>query len=164
MNTVYLCLGGNIGDRESFMNSAISIIQKSVGEIIALSPMYETEAWGTENQQTYLNRCLCVYTPLSCIELIHVLLDIEKQLGRNRIFSETYENRTMDIDILFFNHDTIHQNNLVIPHPRLHLRNFVLIPLRDIAPNYYHPVLKQTVSELLLTCKDELKVTAFVNS
>ena len=163
MNAVYLCLGGNIGNRAYTLKLAISKIEELTGEIITVSPLYETEAWGVQNQQTYLNQCIYIHTPLPCKDLIKELLSIEKQLGRERIQSNTYESRTIDIDILFFNRDIIEEEDLTVPHPRLHLRKFVLTPLNDIASEYVHPILNQTVTELLYHCTDELKVHLFIN-
>lgn len=158
MNEVYLCLGGNIGNRAYTMQFAISKIRDIVGHVTALSPLYETEAWGTPHQQAYFNQCLGVRTSLCANDLMAALLDIERQLGRKRNDTNGYEPRTIDIDVLFFNHDVIEQPQLIVPHPRLHLRKFVLVPLCDIAPNYRHPLLKETVRELLHRCEDPLKV------
>jgi 2-amino-4-hydroxy-6-hydroxymethyldihydropteridine diphosphokinase len=161
MNVTYLCLGGNIGDREKSIDLALLKISEQVGEISLKSEIYETEAWGVINQQAYLNQCIEVKTNLTSLELINILLFIEKDLGRERTLNIIYESRTIDIDILFFNNDIINQSQLIVPHPRLHLRNFVLIPLHEIAANYLHPVLNKTIFNLLSDCNDISEVIHF---
>lgn len=158
MNVAYLCLGGNLGDREALLKAAIEEIKKRVGEVSAISSTYETEAWGVTNQQAYLNVCVEVNTDQSAEELITSLLSIESDLGRKRDVYHTYEPRTIDLDILFFNDEILELNHLVVPHPRLHLRKFVLIPLNDIAPNYVHPIFQKTITELLNECQDNSDV------
>lgn len=161
MNVTYLCLGGNIGDREKALNHAIQKISEQVGDIVAKSTIYETEAWGVESQQAYLNQCIKVKTDLKATELIDVLLLIEKELGRERTINHIYEPRTIDIDILFYNNDIIDESKLLVPHPRLHLRKFVLIPLEEIASNYLHPLLNKTIFSLLSECEDPSDVKLF---
>jgi 2-amino-4-hydroxy-6-hydroxymethyldihydropteridine diphosphokinase len=161
MNVTYLCLGGNIGDRESSLNTAIQKINQEVGQVLDISSIYETEAWGVDNQQAYLNQCIKVETKLSSNDLIKILLSIEKDLGRKRLPSETYEPRTIDIDILLYNFETINEPYLEIPHPRLQLRKFVLIPLNEIATNYLHPLLNKSIFKLLNECQDNLEVKLY---
>lgn len=161
MNVAYLCLGGNIGDRESAIYQALFEISQKVGEITAQSKVYETEAWGVENQQAYLNQCIEVKTLLSADELITTLLSIEQYLGRIRSVNGIYEPRTIDIDILFYNQDIINNEQLTIPHPRLQLRKFVLIPLNEICSTYLHPLLNKTIFNLLSHCEDQSEVKLF---
>lgn len=161
MNVTYLCLGGNIGDRETALNQAILIISQEIGNIVSKSGIYETEAWGVENQQAYLNQCIAVTTNLTAEELIHKVLVIEKQLGRKRSNSITYEPRIIDIDIIFYNNTIIETPQLTVPHPRLHLRKFVLIPLNEIASNHLHPILNKTIFNLLSDCEDLSEVKEF---
>lgn len=161
MNVTYLCLGGNIGNREKALQLALLKITEQIGEIAAISGIYETEAWGVENQQAYLNQCVEVSTRLSSSELIIQLLSIEKELGRERTLSETYEPRTIDIDILFFNQHIIDTAQLTVPHPRLHLRKFVLTPLSEICPDFLHPLLNKTIFNLLNDCTDSSEVKLF---
>ena len=163
MNVAYLCLGGNIGDRENALEHALLKIGQQIGEVTSISKIYETEAWGVENQQPYLNQCIAVNTNLTPLELINALLFIEKELGRSRTLNQTYEPRTIDIDILFFNKEVINHQQLIVPHPRLHLRKFVLIPLHEIAPNYLHPLLNKTIFNLLTECEDSSEVKQFKN-
>ncbi|MES2763146.1 MAG: 2-amino-4-hydroxy-6-hydroxymethyldihydropteridine diphosphokinase [Bacteroidota bacterium] len=161
MNVTYLCLGGNIGDREKALQLALLKIEEQVGKITAVSTIYETEAWGVEDQQPYLNQCIEVRTELIPLELINKLLSIEKELGRERTISQTYEPRTLDIDILLYNQDIIDTAELTVPHPRLHLRKFVLIPLVEICPDLLHPLLNKTIFKLLTDCEDRSEVTPF---
>ncbi len=161
MNVAYLCLGGNIGDREFYFIEAIKFIKAQTGNIISLSKFYETEAWGTDHQQAYLNCCLKLNTKLNSSELIQQLLDIEKQLGRIRNPSNQYQARTIDIDILLFNNEVINTEQLIVPHPRMHLRKFVLIPLNEIASEFLHPTLNKTIFSLLKSCNDNSEVTLY---
>lgn len=161
MNVAYLCLGGNIGDREKALDLAILKIKDIIGQITSLSNIYETQAWGVDNQQAYLNQCIMVKTNFNALSLIDKLLLIEKELGRERTINASYEPRTIDIDILFFNQEVINLPQLIIPHPRLHLRDFVLIPLSEIAPNYLHPLLNKTIFSLLTNSMDASDVKLF---
>lgn len=161
MNAVYLCLGGNIGDREAFLAEAARQIGEKAGTVKQLSSVYETEAWGVSGQQAYLNRCISVESDLAPVELLNVLLDIEKELGRTRDPWKTYEPRTIDIDMLLYNGLVLEQEHLTLPHPRLHLRKFVLIPLNEIAGAYLHPVLNKTIFNLLEECPDTSEVSLY---
>jgi 2-amino-4-hydroxy-6-hydroxymethyldihydropteridine diphosphokinase len=161
MNVAYLCLGGNIGNRENTLEQALLKIEQQVGYIDSRSGIYETQAWGVQNQQSYLNQCLKITTHLNSSDLLNELLFIEKELGRQRLDGTTYEPRTIDIDILFFNHDVIKSPQLSVPHPRLHLRKFVLIPLVEICADYLHPLLNKTIFSLLSDCEDTSEVKPF---
>lgn len=161
MNVAYLCLGGNLGDRESSIDKAILKINEVAGEISAISKIYETEAWGVTNQNAYLNICVELKTKLDPESLIKAMLKVEHDLGRERNLYHTYEPRTIDIDILFYNDDVLEFDHLTVPHPRLHLRKFVLIPLNDIATGLMHPVFQKTVNELLSECSDTSEVKLF---
>lgn len=164
MNVTYLCLGGNIGNREKALELAMVKIAEQIGEITNRSGIYETEAWGVENQQAYLNQCIELSTDLHPDELITQLLSIEKELGRERTISQTYEPRTIDIDILFYNNAIINTSQLTVPHPRLHLRKFVLAPLNEISPDFLHPLLNKTIFNLLKGCSDVSGIKLFKKS
>lgn len=161
MNVTYLCLGGNIGDREKTLKQALLKINEQIGSIVLQSNIYETEAWGVTNQKAYLNQCIKVETSLSANELIKKVLSIEKELGRQRSINQTYESRTIDVDILFYNTSIINQPDLCVPHPRLHLRKFVLIPLNEISDNYLHPLFNKSIFNLLMECNDISDVILF---
>ncbi|MBS1634703.1 MAG: 2-amino-4-hydroxy-6-hydroxymethyldihydropteridine diphosphokinase [Bacteroidetes bacterium] len=160
MNTAYLCLGGNMGNREQYLSEAIACISVEAGTIKNCSPCYETPAWGVDNQAHYLNCCVELTTDLSPLALMQKLLGIEQKLGRIRE-SMQYAPRTIDIDILFYNQEVIHTDTLIIPHPRLHLRRFVLTPLHAMAPAFVHPLLKQSIAELLQACNDNSSITLY---
>ncbi len=158
MNTVVLLIGGNEGERLMFLQQAVEQIEKRVGEVLKKSSIYETEPWGFSAEQNFLNQALVVSTGKSPQETLKECLQIEENLGRQRL-SEGYASRTMDIDILFFNEEIIQTTELEIPHPRLHQRLFVLLPLVEIMPDFIHPVLKKNISALLENCQDMLKVS-----
>lgn len=161
MNVAYLCLGGNIGDREATLSEAVKQIAARAGKMESCSPLYETEAWGVTAQQAYLNQCVCVKTALAPLPLLQCLLNIEQGLGRRRTNSAVYEARTIDIDLLLFNDLVLEDKRLVVPHPRMHLRKFVLAPLNDIASGYLHPVFNKTIFNLLAECSDTLEVRPY---
>lgn len=159
MNYAYLLTGGNLGDREENLKKAIISLGEKVGKVLQVSPVYETAAWGGTDQPDYLNQALLVETSLSASELLHTLLDVEKQLGRFR--QEKYGARVIDIDILFFNDEIIQTADLVVPHPHIQNRRFVLAPMAEIAPDLVHPVLDKTIIGLLEACPDPLNVKKF---
>lgn len=151
MNRVALLIGGNQGDRQALIEQTTVLIRERIGAVVALSSVYETEPWGTfeEKAQDFLNQALLVETELSAHEVLREALAIEAKLGRVRVAgSQLYHSRPMDIDIIFFNDEVIDTPDLVVPHPRMHQRSFVLDPLAEIMPEYRHPVLKKTVKEL----------------
>ncbi len=155
INTVYLLLGSNMGNRVTYLTYALDELKHHV-LIKACSAIYETEAWGGITQQAFLNQVVEIHTVYSAETLLRTILTIEQQAARNR--TEKYGPRTLDIDILFYN-DWINQTKaLTIPHPLLQERKFTLVPLAEIAPNFVHPTLKQTVQQLLDNCNDPLHV------
>jgi 2-amino-4-hydroxy-6-hydroxymethyldihydropteridine diphosphokinase len=156
MNTAYLITGGNIGNREEQLAYAARLIEERCGSIIDRSSLYETAAWGKTDQAPFLNQALVVETTLNARDLLHEILYIENLMGRDRI--EKYGPRIIDIDIIFFNHQKIREDGLVVPHPQMAHRRFVLEPLNEVIPAYIHPVFYKTVNELLIECDDSLPV------
>ncbi len=156
----YLLLGSNLGDREKFLEEAILLLSEKAGKIISWSSVYETEPWGFETQNSFLNRVILVQTDLMPEELLHVILEIERVMGRKRV-KEGYDSRIIDIDILFYDDLISHTDDLTIPHPRMHLRRFTLIPMEEIAPDFMHPLLRKTMSELLKDCEDQGKASLY---
>jgi len=156
MNQTYLLIGGNMGNRQENLEIATRRIAATIGEIKQSSAIYETEAWGLEEQPAFLNQVLLVSSTLNAQQVLKQILNIEHDMGRARI--QKFGPRIIDIDILFFNRDIIHEPGLNVPHPQLHLRRFTLKPLNDIAPEFRHPELGKTISDLLSTCPDPLTV------
>lgn len=156
MNEAYLLTGGNIGDRLDYLSKAKQAIAKGCGRILKESAVYETAAWGKEDQEAFLNQVLKIETDLSADELLQHLLQTETDLGRKREMK--YGPRTIDIDILFFNDEVINRHGLKIPHPQLQNRRFVLAPLNEMAPDKIHPVFHKTIARLLAECPDPLAV------
>ncbi len=157
MNQAILLLGGNLGDRLEFISEAKRRITHKCGKIINQSKIYESEAWGFESNDPFLNQAISINTSLKAIDLLIDLQKIESELGRYRD-GLGYSSRNMDIDILFYNSEIIQQGNLSIPHPRLHLRLFTLKCLLDIIPDFVHPLKKQSIIELDNSCSDLSKV------
>ena len=161
MNQTYLLTGGNMGNPGDNLKQANELITKHIGSIIRQSSLYRTAAWGQTDQDDFLNQVLMVNTTLDAISLMEQILLIEHTLGRVR--QEKYGPRIIDIDILFFNDQVINTEKLVIPHPQLQNRRFVLEPLHEIAPNFVHPVFQKTVHQLLIECVDNLEVNRIVD-
>lgn len=158
MAVVYLALGANEGDRKNFLEEAVLQIENYIGTIVQLSSIYETASWGYEDAD-YLNMVLSVESKLSAAEVLYACLAIEKDMGRKRVVSQQgYTARCIDIDILYYDNLICEEESLILPHPRLHQRRFVLEPLVEIAPNYLHPRLQKTHYELLDICDDQLHV------
>jgi len=143
---VYLALGSNLGDREVNLRLARESLSPQV-HIVQQSPIYITPPWGYTDQPEFLNQVVEVETALDPLPLLHFLKDIEIEMGR----VETFRNgpRLIDLDILFYGQRIIEEKDLCIPHPRLQERAFVLVPLNDLAPNFFHPVLGESVRTLL---------------
>ena len=159
MNNVYLLTGGNVGNRQQYLEESIRLIERSCGKIINRSAIYETAAWGKTDQAAFLNQALQLSTALQPAHLMKQLLHIEETAGRKR--AEKYGPRTIDIDILLFNDQIINTPMLTIPHPQMSSRRFVLEPLNEIAPGYIHPLLKKTIYQLVQACSDPLPVKKF---
>lgn len=133
LHVLYLALGANTGNREHTINRAIELIEGAVGTVVRRSSFIETEPWGFRSSNRFINAAVCVHTPLSPLEVLEVTQDIERQLGRTVKSSDgEYHDRPIDIDILLYDEVSIDTPRLCIPHPLMHERDFVMIPLREI--------------------------------
>ncbi|MGW8314886.1 MAG: 2-amino-4-hydroxy-6-hydroxymethyldihydropteridine diphosphokinase [Bacteroidales bacterium] len=174
-NKAYLSLGSNLGDREENLLKARKLIEERVGVLAEISGLYETAPWGYESLNPFFNCCLSVTTSLDPVPLMEALLEIEKELGRIRnnrstqntrntrndksdISDRRYSDRVIDIDILFYGDITLRHPILILPHPSMAQRRFILVPLADIAPEVRDPVLGLTVREMLDQCSDTSSV------
>lgn len=160
MKKIYLSLGGNLGNREKHLKEAIQFISERVGQIILKSSVYETKAWGIENQPDFLNQVIAVKTLLNPQEVLATILAIEKDMGRIR--ERKWYTRLIDIDLLFYEKEIIQEENLIVPHPFIAERNFVLAPLAEIAGAFIHPKLDKTIAALYKNCPDQLAVYELV--
>lgn len=156
MNTAYLLIGGNVGDRAANLQTALRRIAETCGTITTTSSLYETAAWGNTNQPSFYNQAVVVTTPLSPEGLMDQLLDIELEMGRIR--TQKYGPRTIDLDILMIDDLVLNTEKLTIPHPQMHNRRFALLPLIEVAPTLIHPLFDQSIEVLLQNCPDTLDV------
>jgi 2-amino-4-hydroxy-6-hydroxymethyldihydropteridine diphosphokinase len=147
--TAYLALGANLGDRQGQLQGARAALAAAGGiRVTAASPLYETGAvGGPPGQPLYLNAVLRVETTLSCRALLELCLAVEERFGRRR--QEQWGPRTLDIDLLFYGGEALDEPGLVVPHPHLHQRRFVLTPLADLDPELLHPALGRSVRQML---------------
>lgn len=152
----YLLLGSNLGDRAARLAQASHDLTTSAGRLVAASALYETAAWGLEDQPAFLNQVLVIETALPASALLTACLAAEQQQDRER--QVRWAARTLDVDILLFGEEIIQTPTLTVPHPALPARRFALIPLAEVAPRLVHPQLGRTVAALLATCPDPLPV------
>jgi 2-amino-4-hydroxy-6-hydroxymethyldihydropteridine diphosphokinase len=153
---VVLIIGGNLYDRMALIDQCRKSLADFLGPWTNASAVYESEAWGGKSSGNYLNQVLAFETDFSPMEILDKIQSIELQLGRSR--DEKWGNRTMDIDILAFGEEVIETEQLTIPHPFLHLRRFVLVPLGEILPDWKHPKIQSSVGKLIEDCPDSSKV------
>ncbi len=158
----FILLGSNMGDREVVLDNAIKEIEKRCGRIVNKSSLYESEPWGFDTDLYFLNQAIAVETELEPHDLLKELLTIEAELGRRRNENHIgYESRPIDLDIIYIDDMINEDEDLILPHPRMHLRRFVLVPLSEISPDFVHPILRESNSTLLDRCEDQSEVRLY---
>lgn len=155
MHTVYLSLGSNQGDRKSILLNAIQSISEEIGNVIAISAIYESEPLGFISEDCFLNMCICIQTDLDPISVLKKIHSIEKKEGRVRNDAKGYVSRTLDIDVIFYDDLILKTKEIQIPHPLYKERLFVLVPLAEIAKKIIDPQSLTTIDELISTCSDK---------
>jgi 2-amino-4-hydroxy-6-hydroxymethyldihydropteridine diphosphokinase len=161
MKIVFLGIGTNLSDRENNLKEAITKVDQHIGMVALSSSVYETEPWGFQAENEFLNMVVKVETNLTPYGLIGRILMIESILGRLRV-DKQYTSRVIDIDILFYEDLIINEPDLKIPHPLIQERKFVLVPLFEIAPDLVHPVLNKSIKSLLKSCKDKTNIRKYL--
>ena len=154
LKNIYISIGSNKGDKFKNLQNAVDLIHYKIGCILSISKVYKSPAMGFEGDE-FLNACIIVESTLNSKGVMQLLLNIEKNLGRTRSAKKSYESRTIDLDVIFYADEVISTKTLTTPHPEMHKRKFVLLPLNDIAPQMVHPKKQKEVAELLEQCKDE---------
>lgn len=149
MAKVYLSLGTNIGNKRRNLITAGALLAERVGDVLALSGLYETEPWGFQSENTFLNAALLLETSCSPTELLDATRQIEKEMGRTEKSNGVYHDRIIDIDLLMYDCLVMQTSELTLPHPLMQERRFVMEPLNEIASGVLHPVLKETIASLL---------------
>lgn len=160
MHVAYLSLGGNLGDRMANLEETLLFIEFNMGDLIARSSVVESPAWGMPESPPFLNQVVCIRTEHSPVELMEEIRELEDFFGRKRI-PGVYTSREMDVDLLLYDDLVSDDPAVEIPHPRMHLRRFVLAPLCEISPALVHPVFNQTIDRLLTDCPDTSEVKPF---
>lgn len=161
--TCFLVLGSNLGDRRVNLFSALEKLKIISIHKPKVSGFYLSEPWGFSSDKMFYNLAVKIQTNLSPRELLSYVLEVEKELGRTREISEIYLPRIIDIDIIFYGEKIVNEKDLIIPHPRVHLRKFALLPLCEIEENFKHPIFNKSLKNLLSELNDplEVKIIAF---
>ncbi len=162
LNQVILSIGSNLEDKLANIENCILLIQSTIGTVVKISRLYETESWGFDSD-TFYNCALCLKTRLSPEEILIKIAEIEKKSGRKKKQNSGYEARIIDVDIIGFNDIILDTSKLKIPHPQMQNRLFVLLPMQDLALNYKHPFLNKTITQLIENCDDKNACTPILN-
>lgn len=163
VHDVYLCIGGNLGDRFANLEETRLFIAFNIGDITGMSPVVESEAWGMPDAPAFLNQVVRVSTELEPKALMTEIAELEQYYGRRRS-AEKYLDREMDVDVLSYDQLVSDDPAWLIPHPRMHLRRFVLMPLAALSPDWMHPVVQKTAEQLLTACEDSSKVSVYAGA
>jgi len=155
---LFICLGGNLGEKEEIFRKTRTMINENIGKEMKLSSIYLTEPWGFDSEHEFWNQVMIVTTGLPPLSVLKKIRAIENIFGRERVLGK-YVSRKMDIDILFYDSLILNHQNLIIPHPHIFERRFVLEPLAETAPDYIHPQTGKSISEMLRDCPDTSRVT-----
>lgn len=147
-------LGSNMGDRKWSLERAAGLLSERTGSLESLSGMYESPSWGYESDSPYINCCLAIRTEMETLDLMDTALEIEREMGRTRE-GQGYSDRIIDVDLLLCGGRVVNHPRLILPHPRMSLRRFVLVPLSEILPDLKHPGSGLSISELLECCPDQ---------
>ncbi len=158
-NFAVILLGANLGDKKTMFETVEIMLQQHIGDCVKKSSIYASKAWGFESKDEFYNQVFVVETEYSAHDTLLRCQAIENKCGRIRHENAGFESRTIDIDILYFNNDIIDLDDLTIPHPLLHKRNFALVPLCEILPDYVHPIFLKGNKKLLAECEDNNEVT-----
>lgn len=159
MKTAVILLGGNTGNVPLTFRTCIQEFEDEGYFIIDISSIYSSSSWGYESEHLYYNQLVVLHTNNNAQQLLNDALTIENKLGRVRSSSKDYSDRPIDIDIMFYESEIMETENLHIPHPRLHLRKFCLVPLMELIPAFIHPGFNKTIAQLLEVCPDNSLVT-----
>jgi 2-amino-4-hydroxy-6-hydroxymethyldihydropteridine diphosphokinase len=161
-NQAILSIGSNQGNRLENVQKCIQLIQLEIGTVFSVSKLYETPSWGFESDSFY-NCVLAIHTSKSAQKLLSSCLKIEKKIGRIRSLHEGYQPRIIDIDVISFNNEIIQSANLIVPHPQMHERLFVLLPMKDLQLEFIHPILNKSTQDLIDSCNDKSSCKAVIN-
>lgn len=164
MANLYLGLGSNQGARLQLMQRALELLEERIGRVVGQSALYETKPWGFVSDHPFLNAVVAIQTDLEPLQVLDVTQKIERDLGRRKKSAGGhYSDRTMDIDLIFYDDRCLDLPDLVLPHPQMHLRDFVLRPMAELAPDFVHPVLGKTMTELFQTLLREEGEKTIIN-
>ena len=155
MQKVIFSMGTNLGNKVQNLYTAAAELSNKFGLPDKSGSIYETEPWGFKSDHTFLNQLVSIHTTLSPDSLLNIILDIERSMGRKRNIDSGYVSRIIDIDILFYGDEIIRKDNLIIPHPLIQERRFILIPLIELVPSLIHPVYHITPKQMLERCQDK---------
>ena len=158
-NEVVILLGANLGDRKAMFSQVKTYITEHIGDRLKESAIYASKAWGFASNNEFYNQVIVVETEFSAHDVLLRCQAIENHCGRTREKGNEYEDRTIDIDLLYFNNDIVDTDDLIVPHPFLQERRFTLEPLCEIMPDYVHPIFLKTNAQMLKECRDKGNVT-----